>query len=219
MLTSRRAAAALAGHTGNLAAALDAIADSEPSIRSLGFGALARLGALDEEHALVGLADPDTRVVRRVIECLAQPGSITVGLVTLDDALVNLVEIGPDVVAETAAWALGERHQPTEETSSQDELLEPREHVMRALIHATTSHDDALVRESAAAALGAIGHTVGLPAVLIATQDKATVRRRAVLALAAFDGPEVHDALVRARTDRDWQVRQAAEDLLNGELA
>jgi hypothetical protein len=39
------------------------------------------------------------------------------------------------------------------------------------------------------------------------------VRRRAVLALAAFDGPEVEDALADARTDADWQTRQAAEDL------
>jgi hypothetical protein len=34
-----------------------------------------------------------------------------------------------------------------------------------------------------------------------------------VLALAPFDGPEVEAALAAARDDRDWQVRQAAEDL------
>ena len=39
------------------------------------------------------------------------------------------------------------------------------------------------------------------------------MRRRAVLALAPFDGPEVEAALERAGQDRDWQVRQAAEDL------
>jgi hypothetical protein len=39
------------------------------------------------------------------------------------------------------------------------------------------------------------------------------VRRRAVLALAPFDGPEVEAAIDKALTDRDWQVRQAAEDL------
>jgi HEAT repeat protein len=39
------------------------------------------------------------------------------------------------------------------------------------------------------------------------------VRRRAVLALAPFGGAEVEAALARARTDRDWQVRQAAEDI------
>jgi len=50
---------------------------------------------------------------------------------------------------------------------------------------------------------------------LAATTDKATVRRRAVIALAPFEGPEVDAALEIARTDRDWQVRQAAEDQLD----
>jgi hypothetical protein len=31
--------------------------------------------------------------------------------------------------------------------------------------------------------------------------------------LAPFDGPDVEAALERALTDRDWQVRQAAEDV------
>jgi hypothetical protein len=35
-----------------------------------------------------------------------------------------------------------------------------------------------------------------------------------VLALAAFEGNSVEAALTRALDDRDWQVRQAAEDLL-----
>jgi HEAT repeat protein len=89
--------------------------------------------------------------------------------------------------------------------------LTPRS-VVDALRSAATGHTDALVRESSAAALGAIGD--GLDAILKATTDKATVRRRAVLALASFDGAEVNAALERARNDRDWQVRQAAEDLL-----
>jgi hypothetical protein len=55
-----------------------------------------------------------------------------------------------------------------------------------------------------------------LAAILQATTDKPAVRRRAVLALAPFEGPEVDVALERARHDRDWQVRQAAEDLLAG---
>ncbi|MDA8283480.1 MAG: HEAT repeat domain-containing protein, partial [Actinomycetota bacterium] len=64
------------------------------------------------------------------------------------------------------------------------------------------------------AALGSIGDPAGLPAVLAATADKPAVRRRAVLALAPFEGPDVEAALRRAQEDRDWQVRQAAEDLL-----
>ena len=77
------------------------------------------------------------------------------------------------------------------------------------------THADALCREAAVAALGAIGDEAGLPAILAATTDKATVRRRAVIALAPFEGPEVDAALEAARTDRDWQVRQAAEDQLD----
>jgi HEAT repeat protein len=62
------------------------------------------------------------------------------------------------------------------------------------------------------AALGAIGDPAGLATVLQATTDRPAIRRRAVLALAAFLGePGVDEALERATADRDWQVRQAAE--------
>ncbi len=64
------------------------------------------------------------------------------------------------------------------------------------------------------AALGAIGDPAGLPAVLTALGDKPTVRRRATVALAGFDDPRVDPALRQAALDRDWQVRQAAEELL-----
>ena len=70
------------------------------------------------------------------------------------------------------------------------------------------------MREAAVAAIGAIGDELGLPAVLKATTDKPAVRRRAVLALAAFDGPEVDAAWERARSDRDRQVRDAVDELL-----
>ena len=78
---------------------------------------------------------------------------------------------------------------------------------------------DALVREAAVAALGAIGDERGLDAILAATTDRPAIRRRAVLALAPFVDPaapraaEVAAALQRAAADRDWQVRQAAEDV------
>jgi HEAT repeat protein len=86
--------------------------------------------------------------------------------------------------------------------------------VVAALSRTATTHDDALVREAAVAALGAIGDPGALPAVLAACDDKPAVRRRAVLALAAFEGDEVEHRLRAALTDRDWQTRQAAEDLL-----
>jgi HEAT repeat protein len=119
---------------------------------------------------------------------------------------VDLVPVlaDPDpLVAEAAAWALGER----------GERAPAPPEVVAALAATATGHDDGLVREAAVAALGAIGDEAGLPAILRATTDKPAVRRRAVLALAPFEGPEVDAALERAASDRDWQVRQAAEDL------
>lgn len=106
-------------------------------------------------------------------------------------------------VVDAAAWALGER----EEGRHNGE-------VVAALSTVATGHEDALAREAAVAALGAIGDERGLTAILTATGDKPAVRRRAVLALSPFDGPEVEAAMKRAVNDRDWQVRQAAEDLM-----
>ncbi len=84
-----------------------------------------------------------------------------------------------------------------------------------ALVEIATTHTDPLCRESAVAALGAIGDIRGLPAILAALEDKTQIRRRAVIALAALDSPEAAAALRRCLGDRDWQVRQAAEDLLD----
>ena len=140
------------------------------------------------------LADPSPVVRRRACEATAlRPGDAGPSL------LPSLGEADATVV-EVAAWASGER-QPAEVGA------------VEVLADLTTGHDEALVREAAVAALGAIGDDAGLPAILAATTDKATVRRRAVLALAPFEGDEVEAALARAREDRDWQVRQAAEDL------
>jgi HEAT repeat protein len=71
------------------------------------------------------------------------------------------------------------------------------------------------VREACAAALGSLGDARGLQAILSACTDKPAVRRRAILALAAFEGDEVDAALSAALEDKDWQVRQNAEDLIN----
>ena len=107
----------------------------------------------------------------------------------------------PDaLVAVAAAWFLAERR------------------VVRAvpaLAAMATGHGDARCREAAVAALGALGDPAGLPAVLDALHDSPTVRRRATVALAGFDDPRVTPALRSAMADRDWQVRQAAGELLD----
>ena len=115
-------------------------------------------------------------------------------------ALVRLLEDPVAHVAEAACFALGE-------------IGADASAAVRALSLTAGAHRDPLVREAAVAALGAIGDEAGLPAILAATTDKPAVRRRAVLALAPFGGEEVDAALERALQDRDWQVRQAAEDM------
>jgi HEAT repeat protein len=88
-----------------------------------------------------------------------------------------------------------------------------RDEVLARLVELATASPAPLVRESCIAALGAIGDERGLDAILAGCRDSPAVRRRAVLALAPFDGPRVDAALAVALEDRDWQVRQAAEEL------
>ena len=63
------------------------------------------------------------------------------------------------------------------------------------------------------AALGAIGDPRSAETVIAALNDKPPVRRRAVVALTNFEGPEIDAALDAAREDRDWQVRAAIDQL------
>jgi HEAT repeats len=87
--------------------------------------------------------------------------------------------------------------------------------IVQTLAETVYRHPDALVREASVAALGCIGTEEAKAPILHALADKATVRRRAVIALSAFEGDDVEAALAQASGDRDWQVRQAAEDLLS----
>ena len=122
--------------------------------------------------------------------------------------LVRLIADPDELVADAACFAAGEVPWPDA----------ARARIVRALTTAAV-HADPLVRESAVAALGSIGDPAGVPAILVGCSDRPTVRRRAVLALAPFDGPEVEAALQTALTDSDWQTRQAAEDLLNATVS
>lgn len=193
---ARRRRVAIAGHRGDAGTARAHLTDPDPGVRATALRALARLGALTAADLRGGATDPDPAVRRAAATLLAGGAPDEVG-----DTLHSLLHDEDPTVVEVAAWAAGE--QPVPPTAVLDRLC--------ALAR---DHPDALVREAAVAALGAIGDERGLPAVLVATTDRPTVRRRAVLALAAFSGPEVDTALSRALTDRDPQVRAAAEDLL-----
>jgi HEAT repeat protein len=195
----RRRAAALAGHTADIAAAQQYSGDSDASVRATAFAALARAGALDGDTLLRGLRDDDPLVRRRCAALAATSDARD----AVAEVMLGLLSDDDPFVAETAAWSFGDW---TTDNPRLDDAL-------TALIAMTTSHDEPLCREAAVAALGAIGDERGLAAILIACGDKPAIRRRAVLALAPFDGDDVEAAIDRALKDRDWQVRQAAEDL------
>jgi HEAT repeat protein len=124
-------------------------------------------------------------------------------MVVLAPELVKSLSDDVPMVAEAACYALGEF-----------ELGRQVMTVVKALERIAMSHREPLCREAAVAALGALGCPDGLPAVLAALTDKPAIKRRAVVALAAFEGEQVAKALAKAAHDPDWQVRQAAEDLL-----
>lgn len=200
----RRARVVVAGHRSDRVTVLGGLGDADPAVRGSALGAAARLvgsGALDPEALdralVVALADDDPSVRRRAgaVASRAQVGPAVV--VALTDALRD-----PDAtVVEVAAFACGE-------------LVAPDRTVVRALIAVAGDHRDPLCREAAVAALGSLGDPLGRRAVIAASGDRANVRRRAVLALAAFDGDDVTAALEHLTADRDLQVRQAAEELL-----
>jgi HEAT repeat protein len=202
----RRRAAALAGHAGDEPAARALLADPHASVRATALGALARLDALDDGVVAHAAADADSAVRRRA-------ATLTATGAGLDTTLVALLDDADPTVVETAAWAAGERWEApgSGTTVGPHDPCDPG--ALARLVEITTGHDDALCREAAVAALGSIGDERGRAAVLAAMADRATVRRRAVLALVAFEGPDIDAALDAARADRDWQVRQAAEDL------
>jgi HEAT repeat protein len=172
--------------------------DADSRVRVAALGALVRAGTkADARHAWRTAAADGNRVLRRRAAELAPrvPAPAAGALLALladDDALVR----------EAACFAAGEIGWPEADHAA-----------VVAVLVADAADGDALVREAAVAALGALGDPAGLPAVLTACGDRPAVRRRAVLALATFDGPEVEAALARALEDPDWQTRQAAEDL------
>lgn len=157
-------------------------------------GALHRRKALTADQISTALQSPHTKVCIRALEL-----AISYKDVPLD----SLLHHEDPLVAVTAAWAIGERGANSASTKA-----------VTALCELVRMHEDARVREAAVAALGTIGDPEALSTVIAATKDKVSVRRRAAVALAAFDDPLAELALSALLRDRDWQVRQIAEDLL-----
>ncbi len=183
---------ATAGHTGDVDAALAGLTADDGEVRATALGALERLGRLDDDQVASALTDPELGVRRRAAEVAATHPDVD---------LVAALHDEDDRVVEVAAWSCGEHE------SSRDAIVE-------RLLELAVGSAEPLVRESAVAALGAIGDGRAVDTIIAACTDKPAVRRRAVLALSPFLGvPDVEATVDRALEDRDWQVRQAAEDL------
>ena len=194
----RVARVVVAGYRDELDLIEAGFADPAPEVRAAALGALARASTGDHERNaatwLKASRDRNPTVRRRA--------ALTAPLLGLASAeLVSLLTDTDDRVVEAACFAAGE--------------LEPADHgVVSRLMSIIESHDDSLCREAAVGGLGSLGVPEGLPGILRSCGDKATVRRRAVLALANYDNDEVTAMLRHMTTDRDLQVRQSAEDLL-----
>ena len=166
--------------------------DSDWKVRESALRALDRASDLTTHELARSLADPAPEVRAVAAElCAARNAPSLLAALADDDGRV----------VEVASWASGERNPP-----------EPG--ALSRLVEIAGEHPDPLCRESAIAALGAMGDEDGRAAVLAGLADRPAVRRRAVIALAAFEGPDVDAALERARNDPDRQVRDAVEDLL-----
>lgn len=210
-----------AGHRGEVSEAVRLASDPDPTVRAAAYGALARLGRLDADLIRGALADPHPGVRRRVCEEAGRglgragidggqggedgadapgAGAVQGGVEDCVTLLAAALDDTEAAVVEAAAWALGE-------AGAAARSVVPR-------LAALAGEGTPLCREAAVAALGAIGDPAGLPAVVAALDDRPAIRRRATLSLAAFDGEEAEAGLRRAAADRDWQVRQAAEELL-----
>jgi HEAT repeat protein len=194
---SRAAAIAVERDADTLATR--ATTDPSPAVRAVAIAAIVRNTPRRVSAPVWRIAthDADAQVRRRAAEVAPK-----LGRDATCSALVELLHDDDAWVAEAAAYAIGEHPRVTRAA-------------LDALVRSATAHSDPLVREAAVAALGALGDPATLSTVLAACDDKPAIRRRAVLALAAFDGAEVEARLQAALSDTDWQVRQAAEDLLS----
>jgi len=163
--------------------------------RVLALRGVVRRGLDTPEDWRRALGDVDVEVRREALNQVAH-ASVDDGGVYV--AIVLCLDDDDALVVDGAVFALGEHHH----IAAVDKLCV-----------IATSHEDARCRESAVAALGALGDDRARPAILGALDDKPPVRRRAIVALSNFEGTDIDEALRRASEDRDWQVRAAVNQL------
>ncbi len=174
---------------------IEHLSDTLPRRRILALRAALRRDLVTDGVWRTQLLDVDVDVRREALTLIA---GTPLGDESLFDVLILALDDSDALVVDGAVFALGEH------------LYAP---ALEPLIDVARDHDDARCRESAIAALGAIGDDRARPVILAALEDKPAVRRRAIVALANFEGPDIDAALARASEDRDWQVRAAVDQL------
>ena len=206
--------------------------DPSPDVRLRALGAANRLGNLTNSELISAFADDEVRVVLRALTLTAARASDPASS-DFVGPLVELVALSNErsdeanttdlnMKCEAAAFVLGElledrsgervhlTHDDDPESDGMPDVCAAHRRAVQTLCVTARKHADSLCRESAVAALGAIGCPESLPTILDAMSDRAAIRRRAVIALAVFDGDDANETIVAALDDRDWQVRDIA---------
>lgn len=173
------------------------LADDRAEVRRLAASLLPRTAAPAEVAAALGemaKTDPAAAVRAAAAEALAAAG---------DPApLLALASDDSPEVREAVAYALGEIG---------DGAAAPW------LSAAAGGDPDDGVREAAVAALGAIGDDSCLPLLIgLSSSAPPKVRRRAVVALSAFESPAAVAAITAALADRNPMVKEVAEMVVGG---
>jgi len=179
----------------SLSLLLTTLAKGTPRERVLALRGLQRRGALTSAKWCEVLRDDEVDVRREALGLVAYDPGVDVAVT---EAVRARLGDADDLVVEAAAFALGELHDVAATTE---------------LCVVARDHDDPRCREAAVAALGVIGDDRARATIIAALGDAAPVRRRAVVALSNFEGPDVEAALAAAGEDRDWQVRAAVAQL------
>jgi HEAT repeat protein len=175
------------------------VKDGDVRRRVLALRGLVRRSLMTDQLWRDSFSDDEPTMRREAVQQFAYVTDVDT---TLLDTVSSMLADSDDLVAEGAAFALGE-HNYTE-------AVDP-------LCVAARTHDDARVREAAIAALGVLGDDRARSTIIEALSDKAPIRRRAIVALANYEGPDIEAALDGAGEDRDWQVRAAVTQLRSDE--
>lgn len=178
---------------------LSHLSNGTPRRRVLALRAAVRRDIVSPDAWRDALRDPHVDVRREALTLIA---SAPVQDAELFGLMIAALRDDDALVVDGAVFALGEHlHLPA----------------LTELLRVASEHEDPRCRESAIAALGALGDDEARSVILAALEDKPAVRRRAIVALANFEGPDIEAALARASEDRDWQVRAAVDQLGRGE--